>query len=157
VEYQTKAHALDPLYARNRGANQLFDSVNEHQFIDMLIANEGDHIQWWYKNGSSNKEDFAIPYFKRDGTQSLFYIDIVIKFKNGVLGLFDPKTVESDPENVVKHNALIDYIEQLNAKGIKALGSIIIPQERSWRYCINRIENDKDLTGWDFFNPANIK
>ena len=37
------------------------------------------------QNGSSNKEDFAIPYIKRDGTQSLFYIDIVIKFKNGVL------------------------------------------------------------------------
>ncbi|MBK8748716.1 MAG: hypothetical protein IPM04_12875, partial [Saprospiraceae bacterium] len=156
VEYETKAHALDPLYARNRGVNQLFDSTNEHQFIDVLIANEGDHIQWWYKNGSSNKEDFAIPYIKRDGTQSLFYIDIVIKFKNGVLGLFDPKTVESDPENVVKHNALIEYIEQLNAKGKKALGSIIIPQKGSWRYCINRIENDKDLTGWDFFNPANI-
>ena len=156
VEYETKAHALDPLYARNRGVNQLFDSTNEHQFIDVLIANEGDHIQWWYKNGSSNKEDFAIPYIKRDGTQSLFYIDIVIKFKNGVLGLFDPKTVESDPENIVKHNALIEYIEQLNAKGKKALGSIIIPQKGSWRYCINRIENDKDLTGWDFFNPANI-
>ena len=156
VEYETKAHALDPLYARNRGVNQLFDSTNEHQFIDVLIANEGDHIQWWYKNGSSNKEDFAIPYIKRDGTQSLFYIDIVIKFKNGVLGLFDPKTVESDPENVLKHNALIEYIEQLNAKGKKALGSIIIPQKGSWRYCINRIENDKDLTGWDFFNPANI-
>ena len=108
----------------------------EQQFIDVLIANESEHIQWWYKNGSSNKEDFAIPYIKNDGTQSLFYIDIVIKFKNGVLGLFDPKTVESDPENVVKHNALIEYIEQLNAKGKKALGSIIIPQKGSWRYCV---------------------
>jgi hypothetical protein len=49
VEYETKAYALDPLYARNRGVNQLFDSTNEHQFIDVLIANEGDHIQWWYK------------------------------------------------------------------------------------------------------------
>jgi type III restriction enzyme len=156
VEYETQSHALEPMYARNRGLNQLFDSANEQQFIDVLIANEGEHIQWWYKNGSSNKEDFAIPYIKNDGTQSLFYIDIVIKFKNGVLGLFDPKMVESDPENVVKHNALVEYIEKLNAKGKKAIGSIIIPQKGSWRYCINRIKNDKDLTGWDFFNPATI-
>lgn len=156
IEYKTKAHALDPLYARNRGINQLFDSANEHQFIDVLIANEGDYIQWWYKNGSSDKEDFAIPFTKTNGTQSLFYIDFVIKFKNGVLGLFDPKTIESDPENVVKHNALIEYIKQLNERGIRALGSIIIPQKGSWRYSTNIIKNDNDLTDWDFFNPANI-
>lgn len=154
--YEAQAHALDPLYARNRGTNQLFDSANEHRFIDLLIANENEHIQWWYKNGSSNKEDFAIPYVKRDGTQSLFYVDLVIQFKNGNLGLFDPKTIESDPENVLKHNALIEYIEELNTKGKKAIGSIIIQQQGSWRYCRNRIENDKDLTGWEFFNPATI-
>jgi type III restriction enzyme len=156
IPYEAETHALEPLYARNRGANQLFDSGNEHLFIDVLIKNENEHIQWWYKNGSSNKEDFAIPYVKRDGTQSLFYVDLVIQFKNGTLGLFDPKTIESDPENVVKHNALIKYIEQLNAKGKKAVGSIIIPQKGSWRYCKNRIENDKDLTGWEFFNPATL-
>ena len=93
---------------------------------------------------------------KRDGTQSLFYVDLVIQFKNGTLGLFDPKTIESDPENVLKHNALIEYIESLNAKGKKAIGSIIIQQQGSWRYCRNRIENDNDLTGWEFFNPATL-
>jgi type III restriction enzyme len=154
--YHAEAHALDPLYARNRGANQLFDSANEHRFIDLLIENESEHIQWWYKNGSSNKEDFAIPYIKRDGTQSLFYVDLVIQFKNGTIGLFDPKTIESDPENVLKHNALIEYIEGMNTKGKNAIGSIIIQQQGSWRYCRNRIENDKDLTGWEFFNPATI-
>jgi hypothetical protein len=57
---------------------------------------------------------------------------------------------------VVKHNALIEYIEQINTKGKKAIGSIIIPQKGSWRFCKNRIENDKDLTGWEFFNPATL-
>lgn len=153
VEYEANAHALDPLFARNRGNSLLFDSANEHQFINVLIENE-QHIQWWYKNGSSNKEDFAIPYKKKNGTQSLFYVDIVIKFKNGLLGLFDPKTIESDPENVAKHNALIEYIEELNKQGKKAVGSIIINNKGSWRYCNMRIENDKDLTSWEFFNAA---
>lgn len=156
VTYESDAHALEPLYARNRGANQLFDSNNEKQFIDLLIANEDDHINWWYKNGSSNKEDFAIPYLKRDGSQSLFYVDLVIQFKNGTLALLDPKTIGSDPENVEKHNALINYIEELNSKGKKAIGSIIIPKDGSWRYCKMRIDNDTDLTGWEFFNPSTI-
>lgn len=156
IPYEAKAHALDPLFARIRGINQLFDSDNENRFIELLIQNEGEYIQWWYKNGSNNKEDFAIPYKKRDGTTSLFYVDLIIQFKNGTLGLFDPKTMESDPENVVKHNALVEYIEQLNAKGKKAIGGIILPKQGSWRYCRNRIENDKDLTGWEFFNPATI-
>ena len=72
------------------------------------------------------------------------------------MGLFDPKTIESDPENVTKHNALIEYVEKLNANGKKAIGSIIIPQKGSWRYCLNRIVNDSDLTGWSFFNPADL-
>ncbi len=156
IPYKAEAHALEPLYARYRGSNQLFDSANEQRFIDLLIENEREHIQWWYKNGSSNNDDFAIPYVKRDGSQSLFYVDLVIQFKNGTLGLFDPKTIESDPENVLKHNALIEYIEALNTKGRKAIGSIIIQQQGSWRYCRNRIDNDRNLTGWEFFNPATI-
>ena len=156
LPYESAAHALYPLFARNRGNNQLFDSTNEHRFIDVLIQNE-QYIQWWYKNGSSNKDDFAIPYIKKDGSLSLFYVDVVIKFKNGVLGLFDPKTIESDAENVAKHNALIDYIGKLNSNGKKAIGGIMIEYNGSWRFCRNKIENDKDMTGWDFFNPADIQ
>ena len=88
------------------------------------------------------------------GYVSILPVDQGIEHSAGAS--FAPNPVYFDPENIVKHNALIEYIEQLNAKGKKALGSIIIPHKGSWRYCINRIENDKDLTGWDFFNPANI-
>lgn len=160
TSYDATRHALTPLYARSRGLDstgkeQLFDSGNEHRFIDLLIQND-EYIQWWYKNGSGAKDDFAIPYMKKDNTPSLFYVDMVIQFKNGVLGLFDPKTMESDPENVSKHNALIAYIEGMAQKGKKVVGGIMLPHQGSWRYCRNRIDNDKDLTGWDFFNPANI-
>jgi type III restriction enzyme len=156
VVYEADAHALIPFYARNRGPGQLFDSANEHLFIKLLIENERDSIRWWYKNGSGNKEDFAISYLRSDGTQSLFYVDFVIQFKNGTLGLFDPKTAGSDLDSVIKHNALIEYIEGLNAQGRKAIGSIVIPNQGSWRYCRNRIENDSDFTGWEFFNPTAI-
>jgi type III restriction enzyme len=155
ISYESDVHALYPLFARVRGSNQLFDSANEHRFIQLLVENEV-HILWWYKNGSSSKEDFAVPYTKKDGTQSLFYVDMVVKFKNGILGLFDPKTIESDVENVPKHNALIEFIEARNNQKKPTIGGIVLPHQGSWRFCRNRIENDKDLTGWDFFNPADI-
>ena len=155
VQHDASVHALEPLFARNRGNNLRFDSANEHRFIDVLIQNE-QYIQWWYKNGSGNKEDFAVAYDKKDGTKSLFYVDIIVKFKSGVLGLFDPKTIESDPENVAKHNALIAYIEKMNSNGKNVIGGIMIEHKGSWRFCRNRIGNDKDLNGWDFFNPATL-
>lgn len=154
-QHEATVHALTPLFARVRQPGQLFDSGNEYQFIQLLIDNE-DCIVWWYKNGSGNSADFAVPYTKLDGSKSLFYVDIVVKFKNGVLGLFDPKTIQSDPENVNKHNALIEYMEERNQKGKRTIGGIVLPHQGSWRYCRNRIENDHDLTGWEFFNPSTI-
>jgi type III restriction enzyme len=40
------------------------------------------------------------------------------------------------------------------------VGGVILPIEvngvLTWRYCRNKIEDTKDLTGWDFFNPATM-
>jgi hypothetical protein len=43
VAYGSETHALDPLYARNRGPKGLFDSGNEHRFIDLIIESENKH------------------------------------------------------------------------------------------------------------------
>jgi type III restriction enzyme len=153
---EAKIHALQPMFARERSDKKLFDSANEHQFVQLLVENEVAHIQWWYKNGASGKEDFAIPYEKEDGSLSLFYVDFVILFKNGTLGLFDPKTIDSNPDNERKHNALVNYISELNGSGRKAIGGIVIPKDGSWRYSNFIIENDTNLEGWEFFNPATI-
>lgn len=59
----------------------------------------------------------------------------------------------SDPGNAhLKHNALIDYIEKQNLRGLSTIGRILIRNEISstkgfWRYCKNRIENTLDMTG----------
>ena len=80
---------------------------------------------------------------------------------NKTLFLFDTKTEGSDAANAsLKHNALIDYIEERNNKGLKTIGGIIIGRKNgdviTWRYCPNRIENTKDMKGWDFFTPSTI-
>lgn len=71
-------HALEPFYEYLRA------STPEKHFVDFLENNK-DHIDWWYKNGDKNKEDFAVTYEDVNGVTRGFYVDFVIQLKNGVL------------------------------------------------------------------------
>lgn len=149
------SHALEPFFEYKNASSP------EIAFKDFLIAN-GSQIEWWYKNGDQGKEHFAVPYTDSFGILRLFYVDFVLKFKSGKVGLFDTKTKRSDAEAPNKHNALLNYIDTENAANPERVltGGILIPQETgntvSFRYCTNRISDTNDLTGWEFFNPAII-
>ena len=148
----TEAHALLPFFESNRVSNP------EKAFRDYLEQNK-ENLDWWYKNGENAKEHFAIPYLDYTGEQRLFYPDFVIRTKNNMTYLFDTKTEGSDPANAhLKHNALIEFVEQRNTKGMKTVGGIIIGRKigevTTWQYCANRITNTKELKGWDYFNPT---
>lgn len=154
VEKNAEAHALVPFYEAQKA------STPERKFADFLEANK-QYFEWWYKNGENAKEHFAIPYENYTGKQSLFYVDFVILAKNKTTYLFDTKTMGSDAANVPKkQEALIDFIAERNNKGLKTIGGIIIEKEVNgisvWKYCSNKTKDTKDLTGWDFFNPATI-
>src|SRR5690606_29914226 len=115
------------------------------------------HVDWWYKNGDKNKEDFAVSYEDRNGVTRGFYVDFVIKTKKGTIALFDTKTLDSDPEFVNKHNALIKYIEEKSTKDKTLIGGVIVPKghndNRTWKYCDNLITKANDTTGWVSFEP----
>ena len=145
-------HILEPYYESVKA------SKPEKSFAKFLEENSA-HIEWWYKNGESAKEHFAIPYTNYLGKESLFYVDFVILTKSKVTCLFDTKTAGSDAANAhLKHNALIDFIAKRNENGKTSIGGIIIGNELNgtWRYCQNKIENTVDKTGWDFFTPSAI-
>jgi type III restriction enzyme len=42
-----------------------------------------EYIDWWYKNGDEGKQHYSICYTNVDGGQALFYVDFVIRMKNG--------------------------------------------------------------------------
>jgi type III restriction enzyme len=156
--YQGKnkpTHALLPFY------EQIKVSSPEVKFADYLESKK-EFLEWWYKNGDKAKEHFAVPYKDYTGRESLFYVDFIILTKSGARCLFDTKTEGSDPANAhLKHNALIGYVEEQNKRGLKTIGGILINTNSGgtgvWRYCSNRIQNTKDLAGWEFFDPALIK
>ena len=85
------------------------------------------------------------------GTKSLFYIDFIIRMKNGTVLLFDTKSAGSDLEAPNKHNALIDYIAA--NPSINPKGGVIIFDGHNWKYSPCHIENTNDLSGWDSFFP----
>jgi type III restriction enzyme len=152
--YQSKEaeqHALKPFYEFNNS------STPEKEFVYFLEQNKV-HVDWWYKNGDKNKEDFAVSYVDRNGVTRGFYVDFVIKTKTGKIALFDTKTLDSDPEFVNKHNALIKYIEEKSTKDKTLIGGVIVPKghndNRTWKYCDNLITKANDTTGWVSFEPS---
>lgn len=148
TEKAAATHALEPFYEYKLA------SAPEKQFVSFLETHK-KHIEWWYKNGDKNKEDFAVTYEDKGEITRGFYVDFVIKLKNGPIALFDTKTLNSDPEFCNKHNALHQYISIQKTKGKNLLGGIIVSKgEGVWKYCDNKITNAMDTTGWISFDPA---
>jgi type III restriction enzyme len=149
------SHALDPFFEGNNASNP------EKEFKNFLIKNE-NHIEWWYKNGDSGREHFAVEYLNIQKELKLFYVDFVIKFKSNKIGLFDTKTKRSDIDAPRKHNALLDFMDKENSLNTKRelIGGVLIPDDNGgvpgFRYPLFRINDTNDLTGWSFFNPAEI-
>ena len=150
---ESEKHALEPFYESNRASNP------EREFVLFLESNK-EHLDWWYKNGDKNKEDFAVTYVDRNEVTRGFYVDFVVRTKSGKIALFDTKTLDSDPEFVNKHNALIAYMLEKSTEKTPLIGGVIVPKglqdNRIWKYCDNAISNANDTTGWLSFEPSLI-
>ena len=144
LEERAKNHALLPFVELNAA------STPEQAFVAFLEQNAA-YVDWWYKNGDEGKQHYAVPYEQADGTKSLFYVDFVVRMKNGQVFLFDTKSKDSDPEAPNKHNALVDYLQANKDKNLK--GGVLIEQGSNWMYSQFKIENTHALMGWTAFHP----
>ena len=108
---------MTPQYLRlRRKEPTLFaDSDTEFNFINKLETPQSHNlIEWWHKNGGQGSEHFSICYVNKQGQNALFYVDFIIRFKNGTIGLFDTKTEGSDELDFdwVKEELLREYHER---------------------------------------------
>ena len=147
-------HALLPYVQANRNSEQ------ERNFVKFLEENT-DSIDWWYKNGDNGRLNYAIEYFNPDvEAKRLFYVDFIIKLKNGDIYLFDTKGSENDGDFeseallVAKHNALQDYVAKSKNPRLKT-GSLIKHAGGSWRYCPHMISS-VDTNDWVSFFPDQL-
>lgn len=143
-------HALLPFMEYKRA------STAEREFAKFLDENKNS-IDWWYKNGDKGKAHYAISYTNSSGLKALFYVDFIIRMKNGAIFLFDTKTENSDPDAPYKHNALWAYMQEDENKKKNLHGGIIVPDVfGNWVYSPAPLDlklGTSDTTNWDIFDP----
>ena len=142
-------HALKPYFEHNNA------SKPERDFA-RWIDQKTEWVDWWYKNGDDGKQHFAIPYTGSDGKAHCFYVDFIIRLKNGTICLFDTKTPGSDEDTPGKNNALWKYVEEHNGKGKRMIGGVLIQQGGNWYYPGGIIENDDSIEGWSRLTLAEL-
>jgi len=119
----------------------------------MFLEANKEYIDWWYKNGDEGKQHYSIPYVRGNGEKSLFYVDFIIRMKNGQVFLFDTKSANSDGDAPQKHNALIDYMCASERAENNLKGGILIENKDVWYYSSFHIDNTNDIVGWNAFFP----
>lgn len=116
-----KQHAaksiMQPLYIKTRtGGDGPWQT--EAAFIEYIEKN--NDVEWWFKNGDQGGNYFAVPYVTvKGGETHLFYVDFIVRFKSGRIGLYDTKG--SLTYDQTKQNGLKEYA----AKHSHVTGSLI--------------------------------
>ena len=144
VEVKYKKSILQPFFELKEAKKPERDFA---EFLNNTLAN----VEWFCKNGESDATSFAIPYTDKQGELRPFFIDWVVKFKDGRIGLFDTK--EGITAETSKHRAegLAAYIKAENKKGKKLIGGIVVPKDGSWRFNDSeKYDYSPDLKGWKF-------
>ena len=150
IRQAVRDHALMPFI-------ELVNASTPEQLFRDFLENHAESIDWWYKNGDEGKQHYSIPYESSNGEKSLFYVDFILRMKNGQVFLFDTKSEMSDPEAPNKHNALLEYIHHPDRVGQHLLGGVIIEKKGVWYFSRYPITTTADLTGWDSFFPDEYK
>lgn len=143
---RSENHALRPFVELNAASNP------EKEFAEFLEQNS-EYIDWWYKNGDKGRQHYAVEYTDPAGIKHPFYVDFVIRMKNGHIYLFDTKSAGSDVFAADKHNALLEYAKKNSTAEQPLAGGVILRQGSNWLYSPLPIENTTDTLNWDSFYP----
>ena len=134
-------HALLPYFEQKNV------SIPEFHFARWLDA-QRETVEWWYKNGDEGKQHFAVPYTTQNKRNRCFYVDFIIRLKNGTICLFDTKTHGSDENGAEKNNALYEYVKTYRDKGVKMYGGVLIQESDNWYFPDGTVENIDSTDGW---------
>lgn len=134
---------IKPFYAKK--VSQL-----EKQFTELL--DNSTKIKWWFKNGEGEIKYFAVLYKDEFGFERGFYVDFIIQFEDGSIGLFDTKGGFTAKDAKTRSEYLQKYIKEQNKGGKKLWGGIVTSVNDRWRYNDSDVYtyNEKNLTNWKF-------
>lgn len=144
-KYERKEHPksiMKPFFVRK-------PSGPEKKFMESL--DKSDKIKWWFKNGESESKYFAVLYKDENGFDRAFYVDFIVVFKDGKIGLFDTKADITAKTAGPRAEGLQKHIKNENKKGGKIMGGILINVHGTWRY------NDEEKYHYDPNNLSSWK
>ena len=137
IKVDSKLSIMQPLYI------PINSSQPEHKFI-YFLDKRSKTISFYYKNGDSGAENFAV---KRSDKTAAFYVDWIIKFKDGSTGLYETKSGITAEGAKTRAQGLFKYILEENTKGKNLRGGIVIPTKET----LNDIPR-LGHSGWLFHN-----
>lgn len=124
--YQQLGHGnsiMSPLFVKS-------PSEPEKKFMEALSVSK--KVKWWFKNGETEIKYFAVKYDDENGFSRGFYVDFIVMFKDGKLGLFDTKSGSTTEGAGSRAEGLQKYIKSENKKGKKLFGGIVIYEDGSF-------------------------
>ena len=149
TELGVKKSVLKPFYYDNRWKT-------EQSFIEFL--EKSGQVDWWYKNGDRDAIFFAVQYTE-NGEHYPFYVDFIVRFKDGSIGLFDTKSGRTIKDAREKSDGLLKYIVENNKGGKKFTGGIVANTNShnfSGRWMCYKSKGEKlntdDYSNWELLN-----
>lgn len=125
-----KSNARKEIHPKSIMQPFFITNKSEPEEIFMALLDSSDKVEWWYKNREGEKKYFAIPYME-NSKEWAFYVDFIVKYKDGSVGLFDTKSGMTAKDAGSRAEALQKYIQEQKKKGKKLLGGIVIPREKT--------------------------
>ena len=125
-------------------------SEPEILFTELLEGSK--KVKWWFKNGESEIKYFAVFYKDEAGIERAFYVDFIVQFEDGTVGLFDTKSGMTAKDAKTRAEGLQKYIKEQTKKGKKLWGGIAVNISGSWRYNDNEVYtyDESNMKGWKF-------
>jgi len=140
-----KRSVMQPFYGDERWKT-------EKAFMELLEKSES--VEWWFKNGDRDAIFFAVPY--DNGDKKPFYVDFIVKLKDGRIGLFDTKVGLTKQVAGPKMDGLFKYVQSENKKGKKLFGGIVANTDTRnyrgrWVYFDKTIDEfrDSEMNNWE--------
>lgn len=139
-----------------------FDSEKEEWFIEYFLE-KSELVDFWYKNGTTSEQFFAVPYIDEYWEKQSFYPDFIVYFKSWIIWLFDPKSWFTLKDWTLKAKWLEEYIKNNTKKWKKIIGWLIevnkVPDTETVTILINNtwnysLENRKNFS---IFNDSYIE
>lgn len=145
VNYNSKYKQTDGIKSIMKPLYVKIPSEPEKRFMELL--NNSKKVKWWFRNGEGEIKYFAVLYKDENGFERAFYLDFIVMFNDGSIGLFDTKSGITATNAGPRAEGLQKFVKNENKKRKLLWGGILIYVNGSWRY------NDEEKYHYD---PNNL-